>query len=333
MGIRAFVVDKDGDGLSAEVGEIDDRELGEGSVDIDVEWAALNFKDTMVVQPGNRVARRYPLVPGIDLAGTVAASDDPSVPVGATVLAHGYDLGVAHHGGFAERARVPAGWIVPLPEGIGARHAVTVGTAGFTAALSLRRLEANGVGPGGGPVLVTGASGGVGSMAVSLLAVHGYEVVASTGKAHGNPYLRGLGAAEVIGRDEVMGDDGRVLGPERWAGAVDCVGGDTLAAAIRSTRYGGAVAASGLTGGNEFRSTVYPFIVRGVALLGVDSVETPIEERRAVWAAVAEDFPLARADAMVARRSGWTGSPMRWPTWPRRAGACGSGPSGGRRVA
>jgi acrylyl-CoA reductase (NADPH) len=307
MGIRAFVVDRDGDGLSTGVGEIDDADLGEGSVDIEVEWAALNFKDTMVVQPGNRVARRYPLVPGIDLAGTVAASDDPSVPVGASVLAHGYDLGVAHHGGFAERARVPAGWIVSLPEGVGPRHAVTVGTAGFTAALSLRRLEANGVVAGAGPVLVTGASGGVGSMAVSLLAVHGYEVVASTGKADEHPYLRGLGATEVIGRDDVIGDDGRVLGPERWAGVVDCVGGDTLAAAIRSTRYGGAVAASGLTGGNEFRSTVYPFIVRGVALLGVDSVETPIEERRAVWSRVAEDFPLERADAMVAGEVGLDG--------------------------
>ncbi len=171
----------------------------------------------MVVQPGNRVARRYPLVPGIDLAGTVPPERDPSVPVGTVVLAHGYDLGVAHHGGFAERARVPAGWVVPLPDGVGARHAVTVGTAGFTAALSLRRLEVNGVRPGDGPVLVTGASGGVGSMAVSLLAGHGYEVVASTGKEAEHPYLLGLGATEVIGRDDVTADQGRVLGPERWA--------------------------------------------------------------------------------------------------------------------
>ncbi len=301
MGPRAFVVDKDGEDLRTSVRELTDAELGEDPVVIDVEWAALNFKDTMVLEAGNRVARRYPLVPGIDLAGTVVESPEAGIARGSTVLAHGYDLGVAHHGGFAERARVPAGWVVPLPAGVSARHAVTVGTAGFTAALSLRRLEANGVTPGQGPVLVTGASGGVGSMAVSLLAGHGYEVVASTGKAAEHPYLRALGAAEVIGRDEVTGADGRVLGPERWAAAVDCVGGETLAAVLRSLRYGGAVAASGLTGGNAFSSTVYPFIVRSVALLGVDSSMTPIEERREVWSHVAQDFPAERAESMVER--------------------------------
>jgi putative YhdH/YhfP family quinone oxidoreductase len=184
---------------------------------------------------------------------------------------------------------------------------VTVGTAGFTAALSLERLQANGVRPDGGPVLVTGASGGVGSMAVSLLAQHGYEVVASTGKEAEHPYLRALGATAVIGRGDLMGDEGRVLGPERWAAAVDCVGGETLAAVIRSLRYGGSVAASGLTGGNAFSSTVYPFIVRGVALLGVDSVLTPIEERRAVWATVRSDFPEETVAAMVAEEVGLEG--------------------------
>ncbi len=307
MPVRAFVVDKDGESLTTSVRELADEELGDDPVVIEVEWAACNFKDSMVVQPGNRVARRFPLVPGIDLAGTVVQSADPSLCVGSSVLAQGYDLGVAHHGGFAERARVPAGWVVPLPAQVTARHAVTVGTAGFTAALSLRRLEDNGLSPGDGPVLVTGASGGVGSMAVSLLAGHGYEVVASTGKAAEHPYLRALGAAEVLGRDEVTGDDGRVLGPERWAGAVDCVGGETLAAVLRSTRYGGAVAASGLTGGNAFSSSVYPFIVRAVALLGIDSVLTPIEERRALWARVAEDFPAERAESIVEREVGLEG--------------------------
>ena len=300
MGFRAFVVTKVGDRMRTEVTELDDEELGEDPVVIDVEWAALNFKDTMVVEPGNRVARRFPLIPGIDLAGTVAASGADGVEIGSKVLAHGYDLGVAHHGGFAERARVPADWVVPLPDGVSPRHAATVGTAGFTAALSLARLEANGVRADGGPVLVTGASGGVGSMAVSLLAHRGYEVVASTGKDAEHPYLLSLGATSVIGRDEVIGEEGRVLGPERWAAAVDCVGGATLAAVIRSLRYGGAVAASGLTGGNSFESTVYPFIVRSVALLGVDSVVTPIDERRAVWRSVATDFPKDIAESMVA---------------------------------
>jgi acrylyl-CoA reductase (NADPH) len=307
MGFRAFVVDNQGDRVGTEVTELADEELGDEPVLIDVAWSALNFKDTMLVQPHNRVARRNPLIPGIDLAGTVISSDDPGVAVGETVLAHGYDLGVAHHGGFAERARIPAEWIVPLPDGVSPRHAVTVGTAGFTAALSLERLQANGVRPDGGPVLVTGASGGVGSMAVSLLAQHGYEVVASTGKEAEHPYLRALGATAVIGRGDLMGDEGRVLGPERWAAAVDCVGGETLAAVIRSLRYGGSVAASGLTGGNAFSSTVYPFIVRGVALLGVDSVLTPIEERRAVWANVRSDFPEETVAAMVAEEVGLEG--------------------------
>ena len=307
MGFRAFVVDNQGNRVCTEVTELADEELGDEPVLIDVAWSALNFKDTMLVQPHNRVARRNPLIPGIDLAGTVISSDDPGVAIGATVLAHGYDLGVAHHGGFAARARVPAEWVVPLPAGVSPRHAVTVGTAGFTAALSLERLRANGVRPDGGPVLVTGASGGVGSMAVSLLARHGYEVVASTGKDAEHPYLRALGATTVIGRDDLMGDVGRVLGTERWAAAVDCVGGETLAAVIRSLRYGGSVAASGLTGGNAFSSTVYPFIVRGVALLGVDSVLTPIDERRAVWANVSNDFPEETVAAMVAEEVGLEG--------------------------
>jgi putative YhdH/YhfP family quinone oxidoreductase len=306
VGIRAFVVDKTGEDLATAVKELDDAALGDDPVEIDVEWSSLNFKDSMVVQPGNRVARLFPLVPGVDLAGVVRTGS-AGIPAGARVIVHGYDLGVAHHGGFAERARVPAGWVVPLPDGVTTRHATTVGTAGFTAALSLRRLETNGLSPGTGPVLVTGATGGVGSMAVSLLSSRGYEVVASTGKAHEHAYLRALGAREVVARDEVIDDDGRVLGPERWAGAVDCVGGATLAAVVRSTRYGGAVAASGLTGGNEFTTSVFPFIVRGVALLGVDSVLTPIDERRRVWAEVARDYPAERAEAMVADEIGLGG--------------------------
>ncbi|MGH9089054.1 MAG: acryloyl-CoA reductase, partial [Acidimicrobiales bacterium] len=284
-----------------------DEDLPPGEVLVDVEWSAVNYKDAMVTVPGNRVARKSPLVPGVDLAGTVAASDDPDLAPGTPVLVHGYDLGVARHGGFATRARVPAGWVVPLPPDLDARRAMVIGTAGFTAVLSLRRLEQVGVAPGGGPVLVTGASGGVGSAAVAVLAGHGYEVVASTGKADEHDYLRRLGAAEVVGRDAVAGDEGRVLGVERWAAAVDCVGGSTLAAILRALRYGGAVAASGLTAGTDLATTVYPFIVRGVSLLGVDSVSVPLAARRAVWATMGGELAAPVLDDMVAAEIGLDG--------------------------
>ena len=223
------------------------------------------------------------------------------------MIVHGYDLGVARHGGFAAYARVPAAWVVPLPRGLSARQAAALGTAGFTAALSLHRLEQVGLTPGDGPLLVTGASGGVGGMAVALAAARGYEVVASTGRTGEQPYLEGLGAAEVIGRDGLVVAPERTLGPERWAGAVDCVGGATLAAVLRTLRYGAAVAASGLTGGSALETTVYPFIVRNVALLGVDTVSTPLEERIAVWEALAGGFPLDVLDTMVEGEVGLDG--------------------------
>ncbi|HVX22872.1 MAG TPA: acryloyl-CoA reductase [Acidimicrobiales bacterium] len=304
MTFPAFLVAADAD---PRVAELDDSDLPPGEVLIDVAWSAVNYKDAMASVPGNRVARISPLVPGVDLAGTVAASDDPAVPVGTAVLVHGYDLGVARHGGFASRARVPADWVVPLPAGLDPRHAMVVGTAGFTALLSLRRLQQVGVAPDSGPVLVTGASGGVGSTAVALLARHGYEVVASTGKAAEHDYLRKLGAARVVGRDVADVAQGRVLGPEEWAGAVDCVGGGTLAGVLRTVRYGGAVTASGLTAGTDLPTTVYPFIIRGVALLGVDSVATPIGLRRELWATVPDELPGDLLDLMVDREIGLDG--------------------------
>ncbi len=303
----AFVVTRDGDSVTAGVAELAAADLPSGTVTIRVEWSAVNYKDGMVTRPGNRVAHRSPLVPGVDLVGTVVASDDRSVATGRSVVVHGYDLGVAHHGGFAHFARVPADWVVPLPEGLTPRRAAAIGTAGFTAALSLARLERHGLVPTAGPVLVTGASGGVGSMAVLLLAARGYEVVASTGKRTEESYLRELGANRVVGRDELLEAPERTLGPERWAGAVDCVGGATLAAVVRSLRYGAAVAASGLTGGAALETTVYPFIVRGAALLGVDTVRTPIAERRRVWSEVATGFPPASLDAVVSRTVGLDG--------------------------
>jgi acrylyl-CoA reductase (NADPH) len=295
----AFVVTRTGNTVESGVRTLDLATLLPGEVTIRVDWSAVNYKDGMATRPGNRVARVSPLIPGVDLVGTVIASDQPSFRPGDRVIAHGYDLGVAHHGGFSELACVPAAWVVPLPDQLTARRAATIGTAGFTAALSLSRLEHHGLKAADGPVVVTGASGGVGSMAVSLLAARGYQVVASTGKSSEHGYLAGLGASEVIDRADLVGTSERTLGPERWAGAVDCVGGSTLGAVLRTLRYGAAVAASGLTGGNAFESTVFPFIVRSASLLGIDTVQTPIEERRSVWGAMATAWPSGLLDDMV----------------------------------
>ncbi len=305
--VRAFLVTAGDGSVTREVTTLGADELGDGDVLVAVEWSAVNYKDGMVTRPGNRVARRSPLVPGVDLAGTVRWSADPSLPAGQPVVVQGYDLGVAHHGGFAELARVPAGWVVPLPPGRSTRTAAAIGTAGFTAALSVRRLEEVGLEPGSGPVLVTGAAGGVGSMAVALLAARGYEVTASTGRPSEARYLRDLGASEVVGRAEVTDDSDRTLGTERWAGAVDCVGGSTLAAVLRSLRYGAAVAASGLTGGPELDTTVYPFIVRAVALLGIDTVWTPIGVRRALWSTLVGDIPERVLEHVVEAEIGLDG--------------------------
>jgi acrylyl-CoA reductase (NADPH) len=306
MVFPAFLLTKAGEDIRPEVTELSVDDLPPGGVLVAVEWSAINFKDGMATRPGNRVARQFPLVPGVELTGSVIESDDPSLQPGQAVLVQGYDLGVAHHGGFAARARVPAEWVVPLPDDVSPRHAAIIGIAGFTAVLSLHRLQVHGITPDSGPVLVTGASGGVGSTTVALLAHHGFEVVASTGKAAEHAYLEGLGAARVVGR-AFAPEDRHTLGPQLWGAVVDCVGGSTLAEALRTTRYGGAVAASGLTGGNELTTTVYPFIVRGVALLGIDAVATPIAERRALWAAMATTFPMERCESMVDREIGLDG--------------------------
>ncbi len=301
----AYVVTAgDGDRVDAGIRVLDVDQLGTDGVTVQVDWSAVNYKDAMVTRPGNRVARISPLVPGVDLVGTVLTATTTSLEAGARGIVQGYGLGVDHHGGFAQLARVPAEWVVPLPAGITDRQAATIGTAGFTAALSLSRLEAAGLSAGQGPVLVTGASGGVGSMAVTLLAACGYEVVASTGKISERAYLEGLGASEVIDRDTLASAPERTLGPERWAGAVDCVGGSTLGAVLRTLRYGAAVAASGLTGGNAIETSVYPFIVRDNSLIGVDTVSTPIDERRRVWERMATAFPAGPLDDMVAGEVG-----------------------------
>jgi acrylyl-CoA reductase (NADPH) len=244
-------------------------ELGPGELLVAVEWSSANYKDALATRPDGGVARLDRLVPGIDLAGTVLESADPAYRPGADVLAHGYGLGTSHHGGFSTRARVPAAWVVPLPRPLTTRQAMVVGTAGFTAALSIDRLRRHGLVPGDGPVVVTGATGGVGSFAVAVLARLGFEVVASTGKPEASGWLLSLGATAVIDRAE-LARPGRPLESERFAGAVDCVGGSTLVGVLRQIRWGGAVAASGVTGGPELNTTVFPFILRGVALLGID---------------------------------------------------------------
>ena len=276
----------------------------EGEVLIEVVRAAVNFKDSMALQPGNRVARISPLIGGVDLAGTVLESSDPTIEPGSLVLAHGHGIGTSSHGGFAELARVPARSVVAMPEGLDARGAMALGTAGFTAMASLLALESGGLTPDLGDLLVTGAAGGVGSIAVALAAASGYTVVGSSGRPAEAEFLHHIGCARVIGRQEVDPTPSRGLSEERWAGAIDCVGGATLTAILKTLRYGGAVAASGLTGGSELTTSVFPFIVRAVRLLGIDSVEMPAGERSVVWQQLAARFPSARIDDIVEREVG-----------------------------
>lgn len=297
--LRALVAERRGDEVDVGLRTLTGADLPDGQVTIRVAWSSVNYKDALAVSPKGRVARADVLVPGIDLAGQVVASDSADVAEGDRVVVHGYDLGVAHHGGYAELARVPADWVVPLPDGLDEREAMALGTAGFTAALSVERLEHDGLEPGSGPVLVLGATGGVGSIAVSILAGRGYEVVASTGKTDAEEFLRELGASEVIAREETSHAPERPLERERWAAVVDPVGGSSTAYALATTRYGGAVATSGLTGGTAIETAVFPFILRAVSLLGVDSVQTPIERRRALWRHMASDLRPPGLDAIT----------------------------------
>ena len=281
---QALVARQDGEAVTASIETLRVGDLPPGDVTIRVAYSSVNFKDALALTPGGGVVREYPIVPGIDLTGEVVESESPDFAVGDRVLAHGYDIGTGRHGGYAEYARLPAAHVVALGT-LTEREGAAIGTAGFTAAMSVQALMRHGVAPGDGPVVVTGASGGVGSVSVDLLAAAGYQVVASTGKPEAADLLIRLGAAEVIGR--LPADPQakpRPLGKARWAGAVDCVGGATLADVLGTLEYAGAVAASGLTGGAALHTTVLPFILRGVSLLGIDSVQLPIEPRRALWA-------------------------------------------------
>jgi acrylyl-CoA reductase (NADPH) len=297
---RALVVDKAGDDVALTLTEWPADRLMAGTVKIRVEYSSVNYKDGLAVRADGRIVRSYPLIPGIDLAGEVTASDDERYAVGDKVIVHGYDLGVAHHGGLAEVARVPADWVVPLPAGLTTRQAMALGTAGFTAALSVARLEESGLRPGSGPVIVTGASGGVGSTAVDILSARGYEVVASTGSVSSHKYLRSLGARQLLDRAETSAASDRPLDRGRWAGAVDPVGGATLAYLLRTMNYGGSIAISGNAGGVDYASTVFPFILRAVNILGIDSVAIPIALRIALWERLAGDLRPPHLDDSIA---------------------------------
>src|SRR5690349_7152860 len=279
----ALVAREDDDGITAAVETLAESDLPPGEVTIRVHYSSVNYKDALALTPKGGVVRDYPIVPGIDLTGEVVSSESDDFVVGDLVLAHGYEIGTGRHGGYAEYARVPADWVVKLGS-LSPHEGAAIGTAGFTAAMSVQALQRHGITPQDGPIVVTGATGGVGSVSVDLLAAAGYDVVASTGKPDAAARLKALGAAEVIGRlPEDPDAKPRPLGKTRWAGAIDCVGGATLADVLSTIRYGGAVAASGLTGGAGLQTTVMPFILRGVSLLGIDSVQMPIGPRRALW--------------------------------------------------
>ncbi len=295
---RALLVEQADGGQQATIRELGPDALPPGDVTVAVRYSSLNYKDGLAVTGTARVLRSLPLVPGIDLAGEVLASESPDYQPGDKVICTGWGIGERHWGGYTQRTRLRSNWLVPLPNGLDLKHSMAIGTAGFTAMLCVLALEDAGVVPGDGEVLVTGAAGGVGSVAVALLAAAGYTVVASTGRPEAHDYLRKLGAQSFVARDELAGP-GKPLESERWAGAVDTVGGDTLAGVLRSMAYYGAVAACGNAGGVQLTTTVFPFILRGVRLLGVESVLYPAERRPAAWARLARDLSPAVLDELT----------------------------------
>jgi len=298
MTFKALLIEKDDAGYRAAVKDVDDGVLGAGEVTVRVAYSTINFKDGLAITGRSPVVRRFPLVAGIDFAGTVEASDDARFKPGDHVLLNGWGVGESHSGGLAQRARVKADWLLPVPAPLSDRQAMAIGTAGYTAMLCVMALQRHGIAPGAGDILVTGASGGVGSVAISLLARLGYRVVASTGRLQEAEFLRSLGAADVVSRDE-FSSPGKPLAKERFAGVVDAVGSHTLANACAATRYGGAVAACGLAQGMDFPGSVAPFILRGVTLYGIDSVMAPMAVRQAAWAQLASTMDLARLDALT----------------------------------
>ncbi|KAB7616145.1 oxidoreductase [Amylibacter sp. SFDW26] len=300
MTFNALMVEKDEDGkTSASVQKITEDKLPEGDVTVAVEYSTVNYKDGLCIGPGGGLVRNYPHIPGIDMAGVVESSSDSRYNAGDKVVLTGWRYGEMHWGGYSQKTRVNADWLVTLPEGITTQQAMAVGTAGFTAMLSVMALEEHGLNPDQGPVLVTGAAGGVGSVATAILANLGYEVAGVTGRPETTDYLTSLGATQIVAREEINETVKRPLEAETWAGCVDAVGGDMLARVLGQMKYGASVAAVGLAGGAGLPATVIPFLLRGVNLLGIDSVMRPYENRLAAWKRVATDLPMAKLDQMI----------------------------------
>ena len=295
---KAIVIEKSDGGQTVRLSDFDEANLMDGDVTVRVEWSTVNYKDGLAVTGKAPVVRRFPMIAGIDFAGTVESSSHPQWKPGDRVILNGWGLGETHLGGYAEKARVKGDWLVRLPARNSARGAMAIGTAGYTAMLAVMALERHGVTPRQGPVIVTGATGGLGSVAVVLLAKLGFAVIASTGRPSEADYLRSLGAREIIERKELVGT-AKPLGQERWAGGIDTVGSTTLANLLSMTRYGGAVAACGLAGGLDLPTSVAPFILRGVSLIGIDSVMCPMEKRREAWKRLASDLDAGKLAAMT----------------------------------
>ncbi|MDH4566976.1 oxidoreductase [Pseudomonas sp. BN414] len=295
---NAILIEKDEAGYRARNTQLDEAQLPEGDVTIRVDYSTLNYKDGLAITGKNPVVRQFPMVPGIDLAGTVEASSHPDYKAGDAVLLNGWGVGETHWGGLAQKARLKGDWLIPLPTAFSSRQAMAIGTAGYTAMLCLLALERHGLKPGQGDVLVTGANGGVGSFAIALLARLGYRVVAATGRTREADYLKGLGAAEIIDRSE-LSEPGRPLAKERWVAAIDSVGSHTLANVCAGLRADGAVAACGLAQGMDFPASVAPFILRGVSLLGINSVTRPRAERIEAWDRLARDLDITQLDAIT----------------------------------
>ncbi len=301
----ALLAEQDDKGFRFGETELTLDDLPQGEVLVAVRYAGVNFKDGLASIPNGNVARSYPLVPGIDLSGVVLSSSDRRFRAGDQVLATGYDLGVAHHGGYAALARLPADWVLGLPRGLDLRQAMAIGTAGLTAAIAIARLEREGLTPASGPVLVTGATGGVGCLAVDMLAGLGYTVEASTGKAEAEGFLRRLGAQAIVPRAELQPESVRPLDRQRWAAAIDPVGGRTLSTVLSRLRYGGVVASVGLTAGAVFDTTVFPFILRNATLFGVESAYLPMAERQVLWQRMAGDLRPSHLDDLIAHEIAW----------------------------
>jgi acrylyl-CoA reductase (NADPH) len=296
--IKAIVIEKADAGQKVALTDFDEKDLMEGDVTVRIEWSTVNYKDGLAVTGKAPVVRRWPMIGGIDLAGTVETSSDPAWKPADRVVVNGWGLGETHLGGYATKARVKGDWLVRLPPTISTRDAMAIGTAGYTAMLAVMALERHGLKPADGPLVVTGAAGGVGSVAVAILAKLGFQVTASTGRPEEADYLKRLGAAEIITRQELSGTP-RPLGKERWAGGIDSVGSTTLANVLSMTRYRGAVAACGLAGGMDLPSSVAPFILRGVALLGVDSVYRPRADREQAWKRLEFDLDRGKLEEMT----------------------------------